>query len=262
MCKIPLAVRRRHDLIEGGAARKNVANEIRFFIKEFTGEVTYINRLSKCKGGRLIVSAYAGNTLVAAALLKKRKLNRWEFAFMVVHKKARSCGLGSMMAKLVMRMIFDTGATAVYITAERVEDKDGNYVLEKESPVARYWKRLGFRRTTFRDILDTIEEDEIDIVPLKMGSRSKHVKALPSVADSISSILKVTRKIGKKRGLTKKNTSSLRIISPWLGEYKTDGEHSWINGIRFDPMSKVLAEVPARMQSRMENGIEMSKSVL
>merc|ERR1711900_54117 len=123
----------------GGAARKNVANEIRFFIKEFTGEVTYINRLSKCKGGRLIVSAYAGNTLVAAALLKKRKLNRWEFAFMVVHKKARSCGLGSKMARLAMRMTFDTGCKAIYITAERVEDDDGNPVLERNSPVARYW---------------------------------------------------------------------------------------------------------------------------
>merc|ERR1711900_51620 len=136
------------DLIEGGAVKKHVANEIRFFTKEYDGEVPYVSRLSKCKGGRLIISAYAGNTLVAAALLKKRKLHRWEFAFMVVHPKARKCGLGSMMAKLAMRLAFDTGAPAIYITAEKVEDKDGNYLLEKDSPVARYWKCLGFRRTT------------------------------------------------------------------------------------------------------------------
>merc|ERR1711964_679403 len=211
--------------------------------------------MGKCQGGRLIISAYAGNTIVASALLKKRKLNRWEFAFMVVHPKARKCGLGTMMAKLAMRMTFDTGASAIYITAERAEDKDGNYLLERESPVARYWKRLGFRRTTFADFLDTIEEEGIDIVPLKMGSRSEHVKALPSVADNISSILKVTRTIGKQRKRTRKKTSSIRVISPWLGEYKTDGQHSWINGVQFDPMSKVLAETPSRMKSRMESGI-------
>merc|ERR1712098_331764 len=188
-------------------------------------------------------------------LLKKRKLNRWEFAFMVVHSKARNCGLGSLMAKLAMRMTFDTGASAIYITAERVEDKDGNYVPENKSPVARYWKRLGFRRTDYADFLDTIEDDEIDIVPLKMGSRSRHVKALPSVAATTARILKIVKKIGKKRKLTKKNTSSLRIISPWLGEYKTDGENSWINGVQFNPMPKVLEEAPSRMKVCMEKGI-------
>merc|ERR1711900_26310 len=239
----------------GGAARKNVANEIRFFIKEFTGEVTYINRLSKCKGGRLIVSAYAGNTLVATALLKKRKLNRWEFAFMVVHSKARSCGLGSKMARLAMRMTFDTGCKAIYITAERVEDDDGNPVLERNSPVARYWKRLGFRRTTFADFEDTVEDDDLDIVPLKMGSRSKKVSELPSVSECIADIIKITKSIGRKRKLTKKKDVTIRIISPWLGEYKTDGKHSWINDVRFEPMSKVLAEAPHQMQRRMDQGI-------
>merc|ERR1711964_130816 len=230
-----------------------------FLTKEYDEEVKYITKMGKCQGGRLIISAYAGNTIVASALLKKRKLNRWEFAFMVVHPKARKCGLGTMMAKLAMRMTFDTGASAIYITWERAEDKEGNYLKEKNSPVARYWKRLGFRRTTFADFLDTIEEEnEIVILPLKMGSRSKYIKALPSVADGISNILKVTRKIGKKRKLTKKSTSTLRIISPWLGEYKTDGKHSWINGVQFDPMSKVLAEAPTQMKSRMESGITIA----
>merc|ERR1711900_132441 len=228
---------------------------IRFLTKEFDGDLTYIKRLSNCKGGRLIISAYAGNTLVAAALLKKRKQNRWEFAFMVVHHKARNCGLGSKMARLAMRMTFDTGCKAIYITAERVEDDDGNPVLERNSPVARYWKRLGFRRTTFADFEDTVEDDDLDIVPLKMGSRSKHVKALPAVADCIANIIKVTKSVGKRRKLTKKNGASIRIISPWLGEDKTDGKHSWINEVRFDPMSKVLAEAPAQMQARMDAGI-------
>merc|ERR1711964_157228 len=222
---------------------------------EFNGDLTYIKKLSNCKGGRLIISVYAGNTLVATALLKKRKLARWEFAFMVVHNKARSCGLGSKMARLAMRMTFDTGAKAIYITAERAEDKKGNVLLEKESPVARYWKRLGFRRTTFADFEETVDED-LDIVPLKMGSRSKHVKTLPSVADGIANIIKVTKKIGKKRKLTRKNESCLRIISPWLGEYKTDGKHSWINEIRFDPMAKVLDDAPSEMKSRMDSGIQ------
>jgi len=242
-------------LIEGGIDEKKIRNEIRFLTKEFDGDLTYIKKLSNCKGGRLIISVYAGNTLVATALLKKRKLNRWEFAFMVVHNKARSCGLGSKMARLAMRMCFDTGCKALYITAERVEDDDGNALLEKDSPVARYWKRLGFRRTTFADFEDTVEDDDLDIVPLKMGSRSKHVRDLPSVADGIETVLKITKTIGKKRKLTKKSDVTLRIISPWLGEYKTDGKHSWINEVRFDPMSKVLAQAPEQMQMRMDNGI-------
>merc|ERR1711964_394390 len=195
-------------LVEGGIDDKRIRNEIRFLTKEFNGDLTYIKKLSNCKGGRLIISVYAGNTLAATALLKKRKLARWEFAFMVVHNKARSCGLGSKMARLAMRMCFDTGCKALYITAERVEDDDGVALLEKLSPVARYWKRLGFRRTTFADFEDTVENDV-----------------------------------------------TLRIISPWLGEYKTDGKHSWINEVRFDPMSKVLAEAPAQMQARMDAGI-------
>jgi len=169
----------RGSVVEGGVEFKATCNEIRFLTKEFDGDLTYVKRLANCKGGRLIISAYAGNTLVATALLKKRKLNRWEFAFMVVHTKARSCGLGSKMARLAMRMTFDTGCKAIYITAERVEDEDGNPVLERDSPVARYWKRLGFRRTTFADFEDTVEDDDLDIVPLKMGSRSKGSRSCP-----------------------------------------------------------------------------------
>jgi hypothetical protein len=244
------------ELVEGGREQKRIANEIRFLTKEFDGDLTYIKRLSNCKGGRLIISAYAGNTLVATALLKKRKLNRWEFAFMVVHNKARSCGLGSKMARLAMRMTFDTGAKAIYVMGNREYDTCGvKFLPENSNPVAQYWKRLGFRRTTFADFEDTVEDEDLDIVPLKMGSRSKHVKALPAVADCIANIIKVTKSIGKRRKLTKKNDASIRIISPWLGEYKTDGKHSWINEVRFDPMSKVLAEAPAQMQARMDSGI-------
>merc|ERR1711964_12439 len=90
------------------------------------------------------------------------------------------------------------------------------YILEHESPVVKYWKRLGFRRTTFADFEDTVEDEDLDIVPLKMGSRSKHVRELPTVAESIQSIVKITKSIGKKRKLTKKNEASIRIISPWL----------------------------------------------
>merc|ERR1711964_255828 len=167
------------------------------------------------------------------------------------------------------RMMFDTQAKAIYCMAERMECKQGKgndtgrgtrYIFEYESPVVKYWKRLGFRRTTFADFEETVEDDDLDIVPLKMGSRSKHVKNLPSVAEGIANIIKITKSIGKKRKLTKKNAGSLRIISPWLGEYKTDGKHSWINGVRFDPMSKVLAEAPAQMQMRMDAGIQVHQS--
>merc|ERR1712098_900042 len=258
-------------LEEGGHLNKKVANEIRFLTKEFDGDLTYIKRLSNSKGGRVIISAYAGNTLIACALLKKRKDSKWEFAFMVVHKKARSCGLGSKIARMAMRMMFDTQAKAIYCMAERMEGTcteqfkgkftgrgENRFILEGESPVVNYWKRLGFRRTTFADFEDTVEDDDLDIVPLKMGSRSKHVKTLPPVADGIATIIKVTKKIGKKRKLTKKSEASLRIISPWLGEYKTDGKHSWINEIRFDPMCKVLDDAPSEMKSRMDSGIRVS----
>merc|ERR1711964_686516 len=173
-------------------------------------------------------------------------------------------GLGSKMARMAMRMMFDTGAKSIYCMAERIECKNGKgadtgrgtrFIFEYESPVVRYWKRLGFRRTTFADFEDTVEDDDLDIVPLKMGSRSKHVKDLPSVADGIETVLKITKTIGKKRKLTKKSDVTLRIISPWLGEYKTDGKHSWINEVRFDPMSKVLAQAPEQMQMRMDDGI-------
>lgn len=188
---------------------------------------------------------------------------------MVVHKKARSCGLGSKMAKIAMRMMFDTQAKSIYCMAERIEcvngkgkhtgrDVDGKetrFIFEHESPVVRYWKRLGFRRTTFADFEDTVEDEDLDIVPLKMGSRSKHVKDLPTVAECIQQIIKVTKSIGRKRGLTKKNEASIRIISPWLGEYRTDGKHSWINEVQFDPMSKVMAEAAPQMQQRMESGV-------
>merc|ERR1711964_929816 len=110
-------------------------------------------------------------------------------------------------------------------------------------------------RTTFADFEDTVEGDDLDIVPLKMGSRSIRVKQLPSVSEGISDIIKVTKSIGKKRKLTKKKDATIRIISPWLGEYKTDGKHSWINDVRFDPMSMVLAEAPKQMQQRMQSGI-------
>jgi len=255
-------------LEEGGHLNKKVANEIRFLTKEFDGDLTYIKRLSNSKGGRVIISAYAGNTLIACALLKKRKDSKWEFAFMVVHKKARSCGLGSKIARMAMRMMFDTQAKAIYCMAERMEGTcteqfkgkftgrgENRFILEGESPVVNYWKRLGFRRTTFADFEDTVEDDDLDIVPLKMGARSKHVKALPTVAECIQQIIKVTKSIGKKRGLTKKNEATIRIISPWLGEYRTDGKQSWINEVRFDPMSKVMSEAAPQMQQRMEAGI-------
>merc|ERR1711964_967316 len=74
-------------------------------------------------------------------------------------------------------------------------------------------------RTTFADFEDTVEGDDLDIVPLKMGSRSIRVKQLPSVSEGISDIIKVTKSIGKKRKLTKKKDATIRIISPWLGEY-------------------------------------------
>merc|ERR1711964_655293 len=97
---------------------------------------------------------------------------KYELSFMVVHHKMRGIGLGSLMGKLAMRLCFDAGAKALYVMGECLEDNKDKPIPEHKSPVARYWKRLGFRRCTFAEY-EALDEkyNDLDILPYKMGRR-------------------------------------------------------------------------------------------
>jgi len=152
-------------------------------------------------------------------------IDDYEIDYALTDKRLRGLGLGSLCTELFLNILF-CKAKKVFVGAEELEwyDERGRsfYVPQCDSPVFKYWNRIGFKRCT----VEEFGSDEMDHIPLMMTLEEYNKRRKPlSIFELINMILKAMTEERIQKRLPEYSTNlepKVRICTPWLGDFWVD----------------------------------------
>lgn len=148
----------------------------------------------------------------------------YEIDYALTDKRLRGQGLGSLCTELFLHILF-CKAKKVFVGAEELEwsDERGQtfYVPQCDSPVLKYWSRIGFKRCT----VEEFGADEMQHIPLMMTLDEYNKRRKQSIFEHVNQILNAMRceRIQERLpGYSTFREPKIRICTPWLGDFWVD----------------------------------------
>jgi len=150
-------------------------------------------------------------------------IHDYEIDYALTDKRFRGLGLGSLCTELMLNVLFSK-AHNIFVGGEELEwyDRGTKYYLpDWQSPVFKYWDRLGFKKCT----VEEFGHDEMDHIPFRMTL--EEYKARPKKA-MYKLVNKILIKLGSPEFLKRLPKSraprecKVRISTPWLGDFWID----------------------------------------